>query len=151
MSGWQIYDNKGHVIEKYEPFFSTGFVYAPPTVTQLGQKATFYYDPRGQVIRMVDPDGSVQRVIFGIPVDLVEPGRSLPSANGVRFGAVEGLTFAGQIIRNCTHGVGQLRGLQYECPSPSGGWLGRGVELNLGLTSLLRVFSGESGPSLHQY
>src|SRR5262249_50367598 len=25
VSGWQIYDNKGQVVEKYEPFFSTGW------------------------------------------------------------------------------------------------------------------------------
>ena len=28
VSGWQIYDNKGRVVEKYEPFFSTGFAHA---------------------------------------------------------------------------------------------------------------------------
>ena len=27
VSGWQIYDNKGQVIEKYEPFFSMGWDY----------------------------------------------------------------------------------------------------------------------------
>ena len=30
VSGWQTYDNKGQVVEKYEPFFSTGWDYAPP-------------------------------------------------------------------------------------------------------------------------
>ena len=38
-----------------------------------------FYDPRGQLIRTVNPDGSEQRVIFGIPVDMVEPSGSLPS------------------------------------------------------------------------
>ena len=28
VSGWQIYDNKGRVVEKYEPFFSAGWDYA---------------------------------------------------------------------------------------------------------------------------
>jgi YD repeat-containing protein len=73
MSGWQIYDNKGRVVEKYEPFFSTGFDYAPPTDAQFGRKATMSYDPRGQVIRTVHPDGSEQRVIFGVPADLTHP------------------------------------------------------------------------------
>jgi RHS repeat-associated protein len=73
VSGWQTYDNKGRVVEKYEPFFSTGFGYAPPTDTQLGQKATMFYDPRGQVIHTVNPDGSEQRVIFGVPADLATP------------------------------------------------------------------------------
>lgn len=39
VSGWQIYDNKGRVIEKYEPFYSRGWQYAAPGDEQLGQKA----------------------------------------------------------------------------------------------------------------
>ena len=76
VSGWQVYDNKGRVVEKYEPFFSVGWDYAPPSDAQLGQKATMFYDPRGQVIRTLNPDGSEQRVIYGIPADLDQPGRS---------------------------------------------------------------------------
>ena len=79
VSGWQIYDNKGRVVEKYEPFFSTGFGYAPPTDAQFGQKATMFYDPRGQVIRTVNPDGSEQRVIFGVPDGSDDPGRFTPT------------------------------------------------------------------------
>lgn len=30
VSGWQVYNNKGLVVEKYEPFFSSGFDYEPP-------------------------------------------------------------------------------------------------------------------------
>jgi hypothetical protein len=73
VSGWQTYDNKGRVVEKYEPCFSAGFGYAPPTDAQVGQKATMIYDPRGQVIHTVNPDGSEQRVIFGVPTDLKTP------------------------------------------------------------------------------
>jgi RHS repeat-associated protein len=78
VSGWQIYDNKGRVVEKYEPFFSTGFTYAEPADIQFGQKVLMFYDPRGQVIRTVNPDGSEQRVIFGVPgrrdkLDLTNP------------------------------------------------------------------------------
>ena len=40
VSGWQTYDNKGRVVEKYEPFFAQGWDYAPPTGGQLGQRAT---------------------------------------------------------------------------------------------------------------
>ena len=67
VSGWQVYDNKGRVVEKYEPFFDTGWDFAPPTNAQLGEKALMYYDPRGQVIRTVNPDQSEQRVIYGKP------------------------------------------------------------------------------------
>ena len=38
VSGWQVYDNKGQVVEKYEPFFSTGWDYAQPGDAQIGQK-----------------------------------------------------------------------------------------------------------------
>lgn len=79
VSGWQTYDNKGRVIEKYEPFFSSGFEYAPPTDEQFGQKATMFYDPRGQVIRTLNPNGSEQRVIYGIPLDLSDPENFLPT------------------------------------------------------------------------
>ena len=73
VSGWQVYDNKGRVVEKYEPFFAVGWDYAPPGDAQFGQKATMFYDPRGQVIRTLNPDGSEQRVIYGIPADLTNP------------------------------------------------------------------------------
>jgi RHS repeat-associated protein len=73
VSGWQVYDNKGRVVEKYEPFFSLGFDYAQPSDAEMGQKATMFYDPRGQVIRTLNPDGSDQRVIYGVPPDLANP------------------------------------------------------------------------------
>ena len=70
VSGWQTYDNKGRVIEKYEPFYAKGWAYQPIQQGQLGQKVTRVYDPRGQVIRTVNPDGSEQRVLFGVPQEL---------------------------------------------------------------------------------
>lgn len=73
VSGWQRYDNKGRVIEKYEPFFDVGWNYDPPSDAQLGQKVTMIYDPRGQVIRTINPDGSEQHVIYGIPNHLDDP------------------------------------------------------------------------------
>lgn len=73
VSGWQIYDNKGRVVEKYEPFYAQGWSYAAPGEAQFGQKAVMVYDPRGQVIRTLNPDGSEQTVIYGVPADLTEP------------------------------------------------------------------------------
>ncbi|MBF2009493.1 MAG: VCBS repeat-containing protein [Chlorogloeopsis fritschii C42_A2020_084] len=73
VSGWQIYDNKGRVVEKYEPFYSTGWDYLAPLDEQKGQKVKMFYDPRGQVIRTLNPDGSEQRVIYGVPEDLAKP------------------------------------------------------------------------------
>jgi RHS repeat-associated protein len=73
VSGWQRYDNKGRVVEKYEPFFDVGWEYDPPADDQLGQKVTMFFDPRGQAIRTVSPDGSEQRIIYGIPLSLTDP------------------------------------------------------------------------------
>ena len=72
VSGWQRYDNKGRVVEKFEPFLATGWAYLPPAVDQHGKKVTMFYDPRGQVIRTVNPDHSEQRVIYGVPRNLAQ-------------------------------------------------------------------------------
>jgi RHS repeat-associated protein len=79
VSGWQTYDNKGRVVEKYEPFFDCGWEYVQPTAAQMGQKIVLFYDPRGQTIRTLNPDGSEQRVIYGIPEDLTKPGLFKPT------------------------------------------------------------------------
>ncbi len=73
VSGWQVYDNKGQVVEKYEPYFDSGFDFQAPTETQKGKKVEMSYDPRGQVIKTVNPDGSMQQVIFGVPGALNTP------------------------------------------------------------------------------
>ncbi|MGL5908738.1 MAG: hypothetical protein ACRCZP_01975, partial [Phycicoccus sp.] len=79
VSGWQVYDAKGRAVEKYEPFFSVGFEYAPPVDAQYGRKAVLSYDPRGRVVRTTNPDGSEQRVVHGVPVELTDPDRFDPS------------------------------------------------------------------------
>lgn len=70
VSGWKTYDNKGRIVEKYEPFFATGWEYlsrGEATEKVFGKKTSKYYDPRGRVIRTVNPDGSERRVVHGIP------------------------------------------------------------------------------------
>jgi RHS repeat-associated protein len=79
VSGWQVYDNKGRIVEKYEPLFSHGWEFAAPLDAQLGAKVTMYYDPRGQLIRTVNPDHTEQRVLFGIPQSLDTPGSFAPT------------------------------------------------------------------------
>ncbi|MBL7792405.1 MAG: VCBS repeat-containing protein [Saprospiraceae bacterium] len=79
VSGWQVYDNKGQVIEKFEPFFATGWDYQPPTLIQRGKSIRMEYDPRGQVIRTLNPDGSMQWVIYGTPIALDTPGDFNPT------------------------------------------------------------------------
>ena len=79
VSGWQIYDNKGQVVEQYEPFYSQGWAYLRPSDESMGQKVEMYYDPRGQVILTLNPDGSQQRVIYGVPEALDNPGEFRPT------------------------------------------------------------------------
>jgi RHS repeat-associated protein len=79
VSGSQVYDNKGRVVEKFEPYFAVGLDYGPSSNAQFGQKVTMHYDPRGQMIRTVNPDGSEQRVIYGIPADLRNPDQFGPT------------------------------------------------------------------------
>lgn len=78
VSGWQVYDNKGRVVEKYEPFFSTGWVYGKPGDAQMGQKATMYFDPLGRLVLTVNPDGSEQCVVYGVPGTIAAPNLSYP-------------------------------------------------------------------------
>ena len=73
VSGWQIYNNKGWVTEKYEPFCDQGWEYDPSSSAQQGHRVTMHYDPRGQVIRTVSPDGSERRIIYGVPGSIAEP------------------------------------------------------------------------------
>lgn len=79
VSGWQVYDNKGQVVEKYEPFFSQGWEFRPEADSRHGVHAEMYYDPRGQVIRTANPDGCEQRVIYGVPNSLGDPFKFKPT------------------------------------------------------------------------
>lgn len=79
VSGWQVYDNKGRIVEEYEPFFANGWDYLPPSSEQLGQKVVTFYDPLGQVVRTFNPNGSEERVVFGIPLALNTPESFRPT------------------------------------------------------------------------
>lgn len=78
VSGWQFYDNKGRVVEKFEPFYHQGFDYVSPQGDQFGQKVAMFYDPRGQVIRTLNPDGSERRMVYGVPGTIATPDLSNP-------------------------------------------------------------------------
>ncbi|MBC7813394.1 MAG: hypothetical protein H7175_19700, partial [Burkholderiales bacterium] len=80
VSGWQVYDNKGQPIEQYEPFFSQGWDYQGEQEAKGGRYAALYYDPRSQLVRMVLPDGSERRIIYGIPADLTQSDIFEPTA-----------------------------------------------------------------------
>ncbi|MDQ1644615.1 MAG: hypothetical protein QOJ50_799, partial [Cryptosporangiaceae bacterium] len=97
VSGWQTYDNKGRVVEKFEPLFGTGWNYAQPippgtstdptgprslagVMIELGPpRSTMYYDPPGRLVRTVRPDGSVQLAVHGVPAALADPAHYRPT------------------------------------------------------------------------
>lgn len=79
VSGSQVHDNKGRVVERYEPYFGTGLGYRPPAAEQLGRRVTVCHDPRGQVVRTRFPDGSEQRLILGVPARLTDPDDHEPT------------------------------------------------------------------------
>jgi len=69
VSGWQVFDNKGQVVERVEPFFSRGWEFKREDAATNGQRVTMFYDPRGNVVRTLYPDGSQQRIVPGRPLD----------------------------------------------------------------------------------
>jgi RHS repeat-associated protein len=79
VSGWQRYDNKGRVVETFEPFFAAGWEYArprdaaDPSQRDYGAKVTTFYDPLGRATRTVYPDGSERRGVYGVPRSLEDP------------------------------------------------------------------------------
>ena len=73
VSGWQIYDNKGRVVQRFEPFFSQGFDYGRPQESDLGNKVETFYDALGRVVRIVNPDDSTRRTVFGVPTTFDAP------------------------------------------------------------------------------
>ena len=79
VSGARTFDNKGRVIEAYEPYFSRGLAYDSPTGSELGRKTTYAYDPRGTVVRTTFPGGGLQQAVFGVPADLTQPDQVEPS------------------------------------------------------------------------
>lgn len=86
VSGWQIYDNKGRVVEKFEPFFSSGWQYRSlqNELDQfnrpvLGKQIKMFYDPRGHAIHTVNPDRSEQCVVFGVPGMIGTPNLGDPA------------------------------------------------------------------------
>ncbi|MCG8460543.1 MAG: FG-GAP-like repeat-containing protein, partial [Holophagales bacterium] len=79
VSAWKTHDNKGRVVEEYEPFFDRGWQYRPPTEDQLGHRAITFFDAMGRAHRSLLPDGSEQRVIFGVPDALDDPEHFEPT------------------------------------------------------------------------
>jgi RHS repeat-associated protein len=77
VSGWQVYDNKGRVVESYNPFFDTGWGFRKDAAR--GRAVLFFRDPQGKVVRTLGPDGAEQRTVLGIPRDLANPDDFAPT------------------------------------------------------------------------
>jgi RHS repeat-associated protein len=77
VNGFQTTNNKGMVVEQWEPFYATGWDYqAASHLTQplalpsyYGQKVVMYYDSIGRAVRTLNPDGTEQRVVTGKPLN----------------------------------------------------------------------------------
>lgn len=64
-TGRTVYDNKGNIVEQYEPYFSTTPDYEPDAqFAAAGGTAVQHYDPLGRRIRTDFPDGTLARVVF---------------------------------------------------------------------------------------
>ena len=81
VSGWTVYDNKGHVAVSYEPFLGAGYHYSPPDDYQLAGlgRVVHHYDARGLAWRTVAADGSESMTVPGIPLDLHQPAVYVPT------------------------------------------------------------------------
>jgi RHS repeat-associated protein len=74
VSGWKVYNNKGKVVEEYEPFFSSGYTYQSAKSTKfLLQKMTIRYDAGGRPTETTFPDGSKSLVVYGKPNNIGAP------------------------------------------------------------------------------
>jgi RHS repeat-associated protein len=79
VSGLQLFDNKGRAVESYEPFFGRGYDYLPAGEADRGRRVLRFYDPRGEVVRTVHPDGSEERVVRGVPATPEDPDHFTPT------------------------------------------------------------------------
>jgi len=72
VSGHKVCNNKGKIVEQYEPYFSQGFAYAAAQKSEKGEKLSIYYDSLGRVVRTIKPDDSEERIIYGKPTQGLE-------------------------------------------------------------------------------
>jgi len=78
VSGHKRYNNKGEIVEQFEPYFDNGFDYAADDAV-AGVSLKMYYDALGRMVKTLNPDGSEQRVYFGSIAQLNDPDQFAPS------------------------------------------------------------------------
>ncbi len=62
VTGWQIFNHKGLVVEAFQPQFSTTSAYALGTATAA--RVTTSYDPLGRPLRVDHPDGTFETTTY---------------------------------------------------------------------------------------
>jgi RHS repeat-associated protein len=63
--GRTVYNNKGHPVKQYEPFFSSTHLYEPePEMTETGVTPIMVYDPLGRVVVTLHPNCTYDKVVF---------------------------------------------------------------------------------------
>jgi RHS repeat-associated protein len=61
-SGWTVYDNKGHPVRQYEPFFTATHRFEFGLAA--GVSPVLCYDPVGRLIATLHPNDTYQKVVF---------------------------------------------------------------------------------------
>lgn len=64
-SGRTVFNNKGSVVKQYEPYFSaTPEFERERMLVEVGVTSLHFYDPLGRLVRVEQPDGTLERVTF---------------------------------------------------------------------------------------
>ncbi|MFL5587805.1 MAG: SpvB/TcaC N-terminal domain-containing protein [Ktedonobacteraceae bacterium] len=64
-SGHTVYNNKGHPVKQYEPYYISTYQYVvTPQLTTFGVSPTLFYDPLGRLMRTDTPKGFFTKVAF---------------------------------------------------------------------------------------
>ena len=79
VNGWQRYDSRGRVVERFEPFFADNFAYQPPEDVRSLVSEKIGYDPRGIERQRQHADGSIEIVVPGIPNYISNPATFAPT------------------------------------------------------------------------
>ena len=79
VSGTQVHDTKGRVVEQYEPALDRGWDYSPLPGGTAAAKATVDYDARGRITRTLRPGGLEELVVYGLPTDVAMPAQFEPT------------------------------------------------------------------------
>jgi RHS repeat-associated protein len=61
-TGWTVFDNKGHPVRRYEPFFTDTHRFEFDV--RVGVSPVLFYDPVGRVVATLHPDHTWEKVVF---------------------------------------------------------------------------------------